>query len=130
MTKIIISTTVIKGLGLAKKLGWPTMNCSLQNIPRRLAQGVYAAQVQTRFGNFGGVAYFGPRLFHKKNIVFEIHCFGFKKNMYRKRITVILKKRLRGVKTFAAETTLQKQVQRDIQAARAYVHRPSNLAKK
>lgn len=114
-----ISTTVIKGLGLAKKLGWPTMNCSLRNIPKRLTRGVYAVQVQTRFGSFSGVAYFGPRFFHKKNIVFEIHCFGLKKNMYRKRITVILLKRLRGVKTFTTEAALKKQIKHDIRTARA-----------
>lgn len=118
MIKTVIATTVIKGLGLAKKLGAPTMNCSLRTVPKRFAFGVYAAKVHTRFGLFTGVVYYGPRFFHKESLVFEIHCFGFKKNMYRKRVVIEIIKKLRGVKQFKTEASLKKQITHDIKGAK------------
>lgn len=114
-----ISGTVIKGLGLGKKkLGTPTLNLSPRRIPKNIKFGIYAVFVKTPAGFFKGVAHYGPRPAVKAAISFEVHCFGLKKNLYRKRITVGIKKRLRDVKNFPTLPALKEQIRRDIAKAK------------
>lgn len=113
-----ISGTVLRGLRLAKKLGWPTLNLSLSRVPKFLNFGVYAVKVKTPDSFFSGVAYYGPRFVHKESIVFEVHCFGLKKKLYGVKITVEIKKRIRGVVHFATIAALKKTVAKDILRAK------------
>lgn len=115
---MLFSGTVLRGLRLAKKLGWPTLNLSLSRVPQSLHFGVYAVSVKTPIGFFHGVAYFGPRLVHKESTVFEVHCFGLKKKLYGVKITVEIKKRIRGVVHFATIAALKKTVAKDILRAK------------
>lgn len=109
-----ISGKVIKGLGKGKKLGFPTLNINPRRAPKKLKFGIYAAYVKTPAGNFLGAVHYGPRPAVHAPISFEVHCLGLKKNLYGKRITVILKKRLRAVRNFPTLAALKKQIQRDI----------------
>lgn len=114
---MLLSATVIKGLGIAKKLGFPTINLRVQKMPRTLTFGIYAVRVKTKLGDFNGVAHYGPRMFHHAPVSFEVHCFGLAKNLHRRRVTVEIIKKLRRVKNFKNQTALVKQIHRDIKEA-------------
>lgn len=109
-----ITGFVQRGLGEAKKMGFPTLNISLQKIPRKFSMGIYAARVQTPAGNFFGTAYYGPRFGHENSFTFEVYCFGLKKKLPHIPITIEIVKRIRGVKKFKSIGALKKQIQRDV----------------
>lgn len=118
-----ISVSVIKGLGEAKRLGFPTLNISPRRAPKTFRHGVYAVYVKTSAGNFPGVAYFGPRFSSTgapASAVFEVHCFGVSKMPRVKRFTLEFIKRLRAPKKFSTADSLKRQISRDIAKARLF----------
>lgn len=114
-----ISGLVIKGLGIGKKLGLPpTMNLRIRRIPKTLRHGIYAVFVKTPIGEFKGVLHFGPRPAVHAPLSFEVHCFGLKKNLYGKRVSVEVKKRIRAVKNFATIAALKRAIEGDMKKAK------------
>lgn len=117
-----ISGLVIKGLGIGKKLGLPpTMNLRVRRIPKSFRHGIYAVFVKTPVGEFSGVLHFGPRPAVHAPISFEVHCFGLKKNLYGKRVSVEVKKRIRAVKNFSSISVLKNAIERDIAKAKRII---------
>lgn len=122
----IISGIVIKGLGLGKKLGLPpTMNLRVLNrrgrsseFPKNLKHGIYAVRVRTSVGNFNGVMHFGPRPAVKAPLSLEVHCFGLKRKMYRRKINIEIVKKIRPVKNFKTVADLKKAIANDIAEAK------------
>ncbi|GEM_PF-419711 len=113
-----VTGIVIKGLGKGKKLGFPTLNLSPRHAPKKLKFGIYAAYVETPAGKFLGAVHYGPRPATAAPTSLEVYCIGLKKNLYGKRITIIIKKRLRSVRNFPTLAALKKQIQRDVVMAR------------
>lgn len=121
----IISGTVIPGLGIAKKMGFPTINIkinsSLKNYrPRGLLFGIYAVYVMAARKIYPGVLHYGKRMFHRAPVSFEVHCFQLKKNFKAKRVAVFIIKRIRAVKNFATIIALKQRIRRDIAEAKKY----------
>lgn len=114
---IKISGIVIKGQGIGKKLGFPTLNLNPMRAPEKLKFGVYAVEVKTAAGDFNGVMHFGPRPTISAPVSLEIYCIGLKKNLYGKRISILIKKRLRAVKKFKNASELKSQIKKDIKKA-------------
>ncbi|MBI4995070.1 riboflavin kinase [Candidatus Peregrinibacteria bacterium] len=114
MMKIQISGAVIKGLGVGKKLGFPTLNLNPSRAPKKMKFGVYAAQVKTPVGEFNGVLHYGPRPTINAPISLEVYCIGLKRRLYGKKIRVFIKKRLRAVKKFKNTEVLKKQIKKDV----------------
>lgn len=109
-----VSGTVIKGLGIGKKLGFPTLNLNPARAPKNLKFGVYVVEVKTSAGDFDGVLHFGPRPTIFAPVSLEIYCIGLKKNLYGKKIKVFIKRRLRAVKKFKNAEELKRQIKKDI----------------
>ncbi len=105
---------VIKGLGLGKKLGFPTLNLNPARAPKKLKFGVYAVKVGTSVGEFQGVLHCGPRSTIGAPISLEVYCIGLKRRLYGKKIKVFIKKRLRAVKKFKSLKELKEQIQKDV----------------
>lgn len=105
---------VIKGIGIGKKLGFPTLNLNPARAPKTLKFGVYAVEVKTSVGDFNGVLHYGPRPTIGVPVSLEIYCMGLKKNLYGKRISVLIKRRLRAVKKFKNTGELKRQIKKDI----------------
>lgn len=119
--KLAVSGVVIKGLGIGKKLGLPpTMNLRIKKTPKSLRHGIYAVFVKTSIGEFPGVLHFGPRPAVHAPLSFEVHCFGLKKKMYGKRVSVEIVKRLRAVKNFATIAALKKAIEEDIEIGKLH----------
>lgn len=124
-TIITFSGTVIKGLGQAKKLALPTINLNPKFAPKSFRRGVYAAIVKTPVGIFPGALYFGPRFAPPCALVLEVHCIGLKKNLYRKRVTVEIKKRLRKVLKFATAAKAKTAIKKDANLVRSFISLPA-----
>jgi len=115
-----ISGRVVRGLGLGRELGFPTANV---NLKRRLApvDGIFAARV-TGLGAqpLAGVASVGTRpTIGGSTPLLEVLIFDFDRDIYGEYISVQFIERLREERHFADLPALQRQMQLDVEAARA-----------
>ena len=114
-----IEGIVKRGEKRGRKIGFPTCNLDLSNyiVPKL---GVYSAKViidkkikKKSIVNIGYRPTFG-----KKKLMLEAHIFGLKKNLYDKRIKVMLIKFIRKEKRFKNIIQLRKQIIKDIRNAK------------
>jgi riboflavin kinase/FMN adenylyltransferase len=115
-----MSGRVVRGLGLGRKLGFPTANVALS---RRQApiDGIFAARVLgLPDGPLDGVASVGtrPTVGGEKPLL-EVHIFDFDRDIYGKHITVQFVERLREERKYADLDTMVEQMHADVTAARA-----------
>jgi riboflavin kinase/FMN adenylyltransferase len=116
--------TVIKGISLATKLGFPTANIDPHHevLP---PSGIYAANVIFDDSKFGGACYIGtsPTLKSKKaEKHIEVHIFDFKKNIYGKYLEIQFIKKIREDKEFRSFDSLVGQVKKDIAFAKRLIN--------
>jgi riboflavin kinase/FMN adenylyltransferase len=115
-----ISGRVVRGLGLGRKLGFPTANV---NLKRRQApvDGIFAARV-TGLGPraLDGVASVGTRpTIGGVSPLLEVLIFDFARDIYGEYITVQFVERLREERRFADLPAMQEQMHLDVAAAKA-----------
>lgn len=110
---------VAPGEARGRSIGFPTAN--LQLPPEKaLPLGVFAAEVRTDSGTFGGMANSGPRpSYPDAPPSLEVHLFGFEGNLYGQNITVAFKRFLRHQRKFADLDDLKAQLERDRVEAKA-----------
>lgn len=111
---------VIKGISLAKKLGFPTANIDPHHevLP---PSGVYAVKIKFNNMQFKGVCFIGSRSILpnlKKSLIVEVHIFGFNKSIYGKDIEVEFISKIRDAKRFNSQESLASQVKDDITRAK------------
>jgi len=119
----ILTGTIFKGRQLGQTIGFPTANLQIEEnyklIPRN---GVYVAKSiinqKTVFGmmNIG----FNPTV-AGENLSIEIHYFDFDANLYDQEIKVSLLKYLRPEQKFDSVDLLKEQLEKDKNAALAYI---------
>jgi riboflavin kinase / FMN adenylyltransferase len=115
-----ISGRVVRGLGLGRKLGFPTANVHLKRIQAPV-DGIFAARV-TGLGAraLNGVASVGTRpTIGGGRALLEVLIFDFDRDIYGQYITVHFVKRLREERHFADLGAMQRQMHVDVAAARA-----------
>jgi len=115
-----ISGRVVRGLGLGRKLGFPTANVNLKRLQAPI-DGIFAARV-TGLGvaPLDGVASVGSRpTIGGGRALLEVLIFDFDRDIYGRYITVEFVKRLREERHFADLQSLQRQMHVDVAAARA-----------
>ncbi len=114
---------VEKGLGLGKKLGFPTANVRMFN-DNLLPHGVYAVFAKgpgfARPGvlNVGVRPTLSTRHRKSKRPVWELHLWGFSKNLYGKHLEVHFVKHMRPERKFASLNALRLQIARDVSRAK------------
>jgi riboflavin kinase/FMN adenylyltransferase len=115
--------TVVKGGGLARKLGFPTANVRPRNEVRP-ADGVYACWARLADGtlkpgvmNVGRRPTLQPVPFGAASVM-EIHLIGYEGRLYGQTIEVFFIRRLRAEMRFPSVPDMAAQVRRDIRAAR------------
>ena len=111
-----IDGLVIKGKKLGRKLGYRTCNIRIKNyvLPK---SGIYAVKLSigSKKRLYPGVAYIGSRpTFEGKEVFLEIFIFGFKKNLYKKKLRVYFIKFIRADKKFQNSSRLIKQMNKDV----------------
>jgi riboflavin kinase/FMN adenylyltransferase len=115
-----MSGRVVRGLGLGRKLGFPTANVNLKRL-RAPVDGIFAARVTgLDDGPLDGVASVGTRpTIGGGAALLEVLLFDFDRDIYGEYITVHFVKRLREERRFADLAALKQQMHADVAAARA-----------
>jgi riboflavin kinase/FMN adenylyltransferase len=115
-----ISGRVVRGLGLGRKLGFPTANVNLKRLQAPI-DGIFAARVAGLGARpLDGVASVGTRpTIGGDTALLEVLIFDFDRDIYGQYITVQFVKRLREERHFTDLTSMQRQMHVDVEAARA-----------
>lgn len=106
---------VIRGSGMGKRMGFPTVNIrEYEGII--VGRGVYMARVVWRGKDFLGMAYFGRRpsfITNDKRTSVEVHLFNFNSNIYGEEIAVEFLRKIRTEKKFSNVSLLTAQLRND-----------------
>jgi riboflavin kinase/FMN adenylyltransferase len=120
--RVSVLSTVIRGDGRGRKLGFPTANLNVEHIILPLS-GVYAVRVKMRKGKlYEGMANIGIRpsfSASEKKVHFEIHLFNFNKDLYGKEVFVEFVRKIRDEKFFSNTDDLISQLKQDERKARS-----------
>jgi riboflavin kinase/FMN adenylyltransferase len=111
-----IDGVVESGKKLGRKLGYRTCNISIRNyiLPKT---GIYAVKVLINKKNkvHNGIAYLGSRpTFDGKKILLETNIFNFKKNIYKKKLSIFFLKFIRKDQKFDNSIKLITQMNKDV----------------
>jgi riboflavin kinase/FMN adenylyltransferase len=115
-----VSGEVVHGEARGRGLGFPTINVAPES-PRKLlpADGVYAVDVTSSRGRFGGMLNLGGRpTFGDERRTIEAHLFDASGDFYGDRVRVAFVERLRDTKRFDGAAALMAQLAADERAAR------------
>ena len=101
-----------------RSIGFPTANIKLPP-EKALPLGVFAVQVETPQGTFGGMANVGPRpSFPEEPPSLEVYLFDFEGDLYGQTLTVSFEHFLRGQVKFAGLEEVKAQLAEDEKKAR------------
>lgn len=117
--KLWFKSKIIKGKGIAKTFGYPTVNLHNPEILKGEKEGVYLCEVRISGAIFNGLLYYGPRLVLKENkLIVEIYILEFNKDIYEEDIEYRLKDFIRGVLDFKNFEDLKTQIDKDFAQAK------------
>ena len=118
-----LSQTVGHGYRIGRTIGIPTINFSVPSHVLTPKKGVYITRVTLPDGrSFAGVTNIGtrPTVSDSDAVSVETFLLDFNEDLYEQRIRLDFCRRLRGEEKFGSLAELKAQIQRDIDAARAY----------
>lgn len=121
-------SVVVRGAGIAEKMGYPTANMF---FPQELAlpsPGVYAARFRFPGGDHPAVLNIGVKPTFPGNhcVICESHLFGFNGDLYGKAAEVRFLKHFRGEQKFESVAALEKQIALDTSAVCDYFKKECN----
>tara|TARA_B110000046_G_C12935751_1_gene373510 strand:+ start:223 stop:1170 length:948 start_codon:yes stop_codon:yes gene_type:complete len=124
----ICTGNVVEGLKLGRKMGFPTLNVSIENEHKILPiDGVYAVQVRIGESLHEGMMNIGgnPTVNHdiSADKKLEVHLFDFNENVYGREVTVLFHKFIRDEKTFSNLEELKSQLSQDENEVRNFFKR-------
>ncbi|MCX8160073.1 MAG: bifunctional riboflavin kinase/FAD synthetase [Candidatus Saccharicenans sp.] len=109
--------TIVKGRGLGRILGFPTINLKTEN--EILPSGVYLSLVKIDDGAYPAVANIGFRpTFNGRQPSVEAHLLDFSGRLYGRKARLYLLKKLRDEKKFHSVEALRRQISADVSRAR------------
>jgi len=106
--------TVEKGIGLGRKLGYPTANVKYN--PRKLlpVEGVYACRAQVGEERHDGMMFIGRNHFNPEaRITVEANLFGFDEEIYGREVLVCPLRFVRPNRRFDSTDLLVEQIEQD-----------------
>ncbi|HEY9489886.1 MAG TPA: bifunctional riboflavin kinase/FAD synthetase [Chryseosolibacter sp.] len=120
-----ITGRVVTGDRIGHTIGYPTANIEIDTKHKLIpADGIYAVTVRHEHNLYGGMLYIGyrPTLQGTRRRI-EVNLFDFDRNIYGETLTVYLRKRLRGDHTYDGLEPMKAQLQKDKEAALAFLRR-------
>lgn len=111
----LFSGTVIHGKKLGRTIGFPTANLKIEESYKLIpAIGVYAVKCIIDNQIVNGMLNIGTNpTVDGQNTSIEVHLFNFEEDLYDKKITVELIKRIRDEQKFASVDELKEQLHKD-----------------
>ena len=111
----LFSGTVIHGKKLGRTIGFPTANLKIEESYKLIpAIGVYAVKCTVGTKTVNGMLNIGTNpTVDGQNTSIEVHLFDFQEDLYDKKITVELIKRIRDEQKFASVDELKEQLHKD-----------------
>jgi riboflavin kinase / FMN adenylyltransferase len=116
-----IAGVVVRGDGLGRQLGFPTVNLDTSGLALP-PKGVYAAHVETGGKVYRAVLNIGVRPTVQNaspQVRVEAHLLDFTRELYGQELELTLAERLRDERKFASLDELRAQITRDIQDAQS-----------
>ncbi len=114
----IFSGIVIAGQKRGRLLGFPTANVPLT---KKIQEGIYASTIEIDGISYRGATFIGEaRTYNEKDYKSETYILDFNVDIYGKKVTLTLHKKIRGNKKFTSEKDLITQMHKDIISIRAY----------
>lgn len=117
---------VVRGEGVATRLGFPTANVSPHHeiVP---PAGIYAVKIIRKGAVLRGVCYIGRKPTFKRrtgsSLHIEVHIFGFSRDIYGEYLEIQFIKKIRNDKKFSSPQALGLQISRDIAQVKAFFTR-------
>lgn len=118
MKIVTIQGKVQQGHHRGKRLGFPTMNISLdQHIP----EGIYISQTKIEEKQYNGLTFVGAaKTFGEQEVLAETYLLDLHHDVYGEKITITLLKKLRDNKKFDSEEALITQMEKDTKQAERF----------
>lgn len=114
----ILKGTVIVGRKRGKTLGFPTANILLN---QDILHGIYISETTLDSLSYPSLTFIGiAETFGETSPLAETYILNFDEDIYGKKITVTLLKKIRHSKKFDSADKLIKQMQKDEQEAKKY----------
>lgn len=109
---------VIKGRGLGRKIGFPTLNLCISD-DFGLEEGVYVCRILILGEKYKGVMHFGTKTVGgPPQTTLEVYVLDFDKEVYGEVVEVETGEKLREVKKFNNVKNLKKQIKEDVAKAK------------
>lgn len=109
-----IRGTVVKGLGLGRQLGWPTINLKWSDRKLLPPEGVYSCSTKVKGSRYRGMMFVGVNMFgQEKTLSVEANLFNFDSDCYGEEVTLYPEHFLRHSIRFDSAEKLSQQIARD-----------------
>lgn len=120
MSSLVFTARVIPGAGRGKKLGSPTLNLHLEDVPAEFQEGVYACTASLNQKLYPAVLHFGPRPTFDGSRSCEVHVLEVLGARFQvlEQLTIEVMKKLRDVKKFDSVEELKTQIAKDREQAK------------
>jgi FAD synthase len=125
---MFFTSHVIKGLGIGKKLGFPTINLimpkKLENN-KEFQQGIYACKLKIADNEkeYAGAMFYGTRKTMNLGESLEIYILDFEnRDLYNKKIKFQIIQKIREVEKFNTTKELIKAIKKDINMIRKIIY--------
>ncbi len=117
-TPLSFTARSIRGDSRGQSLGFPTVNLMLVDIPRGLAEGIYACRVQTGGATYLGAMHYGPRPAFQAGPACEVYFLDVTLPSLPPSVRVFDLHHLREVRNFPTPTALVAQIAADVAETR------------
>lgn len=119
-----LNGTVVKGFREGRRLGFPTANMQVDALKVIPVGGVYAVKVRVEGfeKTYHGMMNIGHRpTYGEHSLTLETNIFGFEADIYGRRLSVELYKRMREERRFGSVKELAEQLKQDALQAEEYL---------
>jgi len=104
------------GEKVGRKIGFPTLNFEVEDLPDQLEQGVYAAYASVEGNRHKGALYLGPK--KGGDIVLELHLLDFDRQIYGQSVEVEVLDKIRDPQKFNSVEEMTSAIKKDVEEIR------------
>ncbi len=115
---VLKQANVITGRSRGRRIGIPTINLELANLPKELKLGIYACWIMINDKKYRGAMHYGLRPVFKDTETLEVHILDETIMDEPKTVDLEIVGFIRDVEDFPSPEALVERIRRDIEEAR------------